>query len=298
MPREVFTLKKATQILAISAVVFSSCFNSPENALADEINPNVDLPPEEPALFYRHSLRARINFANKFRVINPDADPTTDNYTNRITDDLARLDWMMESNLPVQIHGDGSAKKFGTSRIIKLARVFSETEKHFGLDSINRLVYCPNTCLDYRDQKDEEGKTLRISDAFVDTTRSRGKVKGNIYAEFYADADVIAHEIGHLVHYTSQNRLEFLRVRGSTGEVVTDSLAYVSDYAKTNDREDFAETFKEYLMDGKGFRAKINSAYHQNREEAEELHRRYLIMMHHFKGVEYSKDAIPLKKAA
>ena len=57
--------------------------------------------------------------------------------------------------------------------------------------------------------------------------------------------DTLTHEVGHNVHYNM--RIDNLELANQWAELHQQDVGFVSDYARTNEFEDFAESYRAYV---------------------------------------------------
>ena len=74
-------------------------------------------------------------------------------------------------------------------------------------------------------------------------------VPGDYLSECYRDPaeilDTLTHEVGHNVHYNM--RIDNMELANQWTEFHQQDAGFVSDYARTNEFEDFAESYLAYV---------------------------------------------------
>ncbi|MDO8270224.1 MAG: hypothetical protein Q7T54_06170 [Candidatus Levybacteria bacterium] len=115
---------------------------------------------------------------------------------------------------------------------------------------------------------------------------------------------IIAHEFGHYISLsTSDHTLaKFNSVVNAKKEELhkkgfdnSGKTAFVSDYAHTNSREDYAETFSRYYIDGTSFRNTLKYLAAESPTDYQVLLAKYDYMKRFFGGKEYLSNGVEFK---
>lgn len=196
---------------------------------------------------------------------------------NNLQEELEVLTWFRQRS-PSIFFGEESFAFFAREEMVKMARIFKAVDNlGFGLPTLD---WC---------QK-------------IDCIKRHGRAGGYFRApnqlilENTIPARAAAHEAGHWVNRQNDllNRYEI--VRGVSGKVdlPEERLKHVTEYAMTNEDEDFASTFEEFLLNGDYFRSLLTELQVSAPHAWQALQRKYDFMKNEvFRGREFSQNGKP-----
>lgn len=193
----------------------------------------------------------------------------------QLDEDAQVLKWFRDLNPPI-IMGDESFAFFPRDQMVMMARVYKAVDE-VGFKLPDKVDWCNSECIERTDKQ-------AVGLAYLNENRTELENK--------ADAEVFAHEVAHLISVQRNLLQKFGEIRGMKDKASEeDRLKYISEYAMTNNHEDFADTFAYYFADGDQFRLMLDQLRIHKPDEYTFMEAKYDFMKSEvFQGKEFSKN--------
>lgn len=205
---------------------------------------------------------------------------------NKFTEEKEALVWLKSKGVNIRFE-ERSAGFYSRENIVTIAMFYQELEKA-SLPFPREVSYCDISCLDFvKPRENPYEKSNGIIQGVANVKTQSAKLEHN------AGPFAFAHETGHILDGVNNLLERYALLTGQNGLAPLDKrFSFLRTYGMLDIKEDFADNFAQFIIDGEYFRDLILAFEAKDPENGMMLRKKYeFIRDEVFQGVEFSSNA-------